>query len=272
MNSNELYNYLQLVAEGKEKEAYELCSKDVPEVLRTYINLDDKDATSNQKKFSTLRNNELWFASTSTLNDPYELQGFYFDKEKLESGRLRNYVDKIDTIWDGYGLICFTSCSVDFLPMWAYYANNHKGFCVEFEVYNKAAIHKVFYENSRRDMTVFFEKLIDAGIDAHEKGLQNTPETKALTALMTQNFYFKSRDWSHEKEYRIVQTIHNNKGERLPLSRFGLKTARIVAGMNCSEDSIRELNSISNELKCGNVWCSKKSDSRFGIELYQYDS
>lgn len=41
-----------------------------------------------------------------------------------------NYYQNIFDFSD-YGITCLSSNSVDYLPMWAYYTNNHKGFCVE---------------------------------------------------------------------------------------------------------------------------------------------
>ena len=270
MTPNELYKYLQLISEGREQEAYALREKGIPDILRTYISLDPNNPELNEKKFSTLKENKLWFASTTTLNDPYELKGFRFDMERLKRAGLEGFIDKIDSIWKDYGLICFTDCPIEFLPMWAYYANNHCGFLVEYEIKKKAAIHEVSYESERVDVTGLLLRLIEEGLDAHKKGLQNTPESKALTALLLQNLYFKSIDWAHEKEFRIVQSIHGTKGENLPLSNFGMRVSKIVAGMNC--ESIHELNNISNALGCGNVWCSRQSEASYGLEVYQYDA
>ena len=39
----------------------------------------------------------------------------------------------------------------------------------------------------------------------------------------------------------------------VPVRKLGMRTSRIVAGMNCSEDNKKKLNEISNSLGLGNI-------------------
>lgn len=154
------------------------------------------------------------------------------------------------TIFDlnDYGVTCLSSNSIDYLPMWAYYTNNHKGFCVEYEVIKKNCIHEVLYEPER----IKVASLIIECIKAIKSGQKEKADLYAKIFL--QNLFIKAKSWEHEKEYRIVYQIDkNSKGMNVPVYKLGMKTSRIVAGMNCSEDNKKKLNEISNSLGLGNV-------------------
>lgn len=74
------------------------------------------------------------------------------DRQKMrESGYTDNIIDSYEKLFDfrDYGITCLSANDIDYLPMWAYYTNNHKGFCIEYEVIKKDCIHEVLYEPER---------------------------------------------------------------------------------------------------------------------------
>ena len=79
--------------------------------------------------------------------------------------------------------------------------------------------------------------------------------------------YIKGKSWEHEKEYRIVVPIKNQKGENYDVSRLGLSVKRIIAGVNCSPHNINTLNTISKKLGLGNAYKSRLSNKVYGIEI-----
>lgn len=142
--------YFQLLLEGKEQEAEEARISTIPDKLIKFIWLDESE--KDDLKFFTLKRDEMWIAHKDSLNDPYEYKGMLIDKEKfIEAGYPIETIKKYQTIFDinDYGVTCLSSNSIDYLPMWAYYTNNHKGFCVEYEVIKKDCIHEVLYEPER---------------------------------------------------------------------------------------------------------------------------
>lgn len=46
------------------------------------------------------------------------------------------------------------------MPMWAFYANNGRGFCIEYEVIYSNQIHKVFYEPDRIPLARIFADMM----------------------------------------------------------------------------------------------------------------
>ena len=102
-----------------------------------YVSLCD-DIETNKMKFSTLEKNQIWVSSTSCLNDPYEFSGMYFNKETLKQKGLTDDDIKDVIVFIGSVFIAsFSGKMADNMPMWAHYANNHKGLCLKYKVNNK---------------------------------------------------------------------------------------------------------------------------------------
>ncbi|MCB9345323.1 MAG: DUF2971 domain-containing protein [Lewinellaceae bacterium] len=89
------------------------------------------------------------------------------------------------------GISCF-STEFDNMLMWAYYADGHKGMCLEFnteyEPFSK--IHKVKYSNETP--TVDANIILNDSTDHHE--------------IVEAYLLSKYEDWSHEREWRILHT------------------------------------------------------------------
>lgn len=241
--------YFQLLLEGKEQEAEEARISTIPDKLIKFIWLDESE--KDDLKFFTLKRDEMWIAHKDSLNDPYEYKGMLIDKEKfIEAGYPIETIKMYQTIFDfnDYGVTCLSSNSVDYLPMWAYYTNNHKGFCVEYEVIKKDCIHEVLYEPERIKVASLIIEYIEA-IRSRQK-----EKASCYAKIISQNLFIKTKSWEHEKEYRIVYPLDkNSKGMNVPVRKLGMRTSRIVAGMNCSEDNKKKLNEISNSLGLGNI-------------------
>ena len=87
------------------------------------------------------------------------------------------------------GICCFTEIR-DNILMWAHYAKQHTGFCLEFDVNNEffrplTRAIKVKYDGFRPEINVL--------------QLGSYPEGKLGEALL-----IKADDWDYEKEWRIV--------------------------------------------------------------------
>lgn len=142
--------YMQLILEGKKDKAEKVRISTIPNKLVKFVWLDGSE--SDEKKFSSLSREEIWFAQKDLLNDPYEYKGMLVDRKKMKNaGYSQNIIDEYQTLFDfsDYGITCLSSNNIDYLPMWAYYTNNHKGFCIEYEIIKKDCIHEVLYEPER---------------------------------------------------------------------------------------------------------------------------
>lgn len=258
--------YYQLLMDGKSDEAKQIRLESIPDKLIKFIWLDGSE--NDEKKFLSLGNNEIWFSQKDVLNDPYEYKGILLDEKKLEAAGLsKETIDFYQKIFDfsDYAITCFSSNPIDYIPMWAYYTNNHKGFCVEYDVIKKYAIHEVLYEPERIKVASLLFQSREAIKKAIITGEQK--EAEFYSTLFLQNLFVKSKSWEHEHEYRMVYPIDKGVGVNVPISKLGLKVSRIVAGINCLPENISRLNEISNRLKLGNVYISNVHSEKYTIEI-----
>ena len=101
-------------------------------------------------------------SSYNCLYDPYEFFGMYIRKEELlEKGMSIQDIDSIISLMQSVFVASFSGNLANNLPMWAHYANNHKGLCLKYKVNNKMTIRNVIYESKPIDITKIFIKFIE---------------------------------------------------------------------------------------------------------------
>ena len=183
-----------------------------------------------------LVNNQLYFNAAGNLNDVSEgLHNFeisedlkekllkFFYKENITEdllirfetkGLINNIVDHhMETLKDEVGISSFSTNNDD-TTMWAHYANDSKGVCLEFDSSNsilKNAL-QVSYSDSIYTIKINDEKLLN------EMFFHN----QAIKLLTT-----KSKDWQDEKEWRLIAgagMTANYEPEALTAIYLGFRT------------------------------------------------
>lgn len=140
----------------------------------------------------------LWSPHFSEMNDPmeafYQLGGVgdsAIDQLLSPSGKsVSDMYDMAKEAIDEFCLVSFSSSHMD-LPMWAYYASNFAGMCLEFST------NEIFlgdFQNERLLPVTYAESPLPP-IAFHE-----------LYALqeIERRFSRKRLEWQHEKEWRIL--------------------------------------------------------------------
>lgn len=258
--------YYDLINDKKFAEAEVMRKAMIPKKLIKFISLDE-NKKMNGMKLDTLKNEQLWFSSIQALNDPYEFMCMYVDENRLKKEKcpdwlisiFKNLIENLKTC----GVVSLSSNSYDCLPMWAYYTNNYKGFCVEYDVIKPDALYKVDYEAERIPIAGIISKLYLEFQKSKECGDNNSEESKFYSTMVTQQFFLKHKSWSHENEYRVVLPLSNEIGRNESIAKLGLKTSRIIAGLKCEKENIERLNVISNDLRCGDVKQIKISENSY---------
>ena len=261
--------YLSLLQERKMDEAEEFRKQSIPPKLVKFFPLND-NSELNRVKLQTLEKELLWISSIDALNDPYEFSCMYVDKDRLsEAGYSDGLIEGFETLMGDtlrtLGVASLSGNTFDCLPMWAYYANNYTGYCVEYDVIRADAIHKVSYEPSRVALASVLANFYSEFEKMKEAGENTNPEVEFYATLIMQQLFMKHQSWSHEKEYRIVYPIDKQSGAYVPLSSVGLKTSRIVVGINCTEEHFHALQDISTKLGCGRVDITQVSAMDFSL-------
>ena len=255
---------------------------DHPEITKLYKYYADKE-----RVIEILKTERIWYSKPERFNDPFDcdidiasnvtwdqfaeivrVEGKQLNKspaeieEKIRAvrsespaaideyrARVREGVERVRDVLRGQGVLSLSSIP-DSIPMWGYYANGHRGMCIEFHraarnALGSSATREVHYTSDYPDVSFL--------------DLFKRPGYLSKTVMRT-----KSRAWKHEKEWRVVLTngdiLYDLPGEITGVF-FGLSTPeehkREVAELVKDQDGIMLLQAI-------------KVKGRFRMEFVDY--
>jgi hypothetical protein len=127
-----------------------------------------------------------------------------YQQQLLAEGNLQSAGERLRKyIRENYGIVCFSELK-DSIPMFAYYAGGHSGFCLEFTVKHSPPEH--FFERARRiTYATEFPRLVF-----------EHPTHKEIVDIILAT---KCQVWEHEKEWRLIKTpdeLNNNRQVQFP--------------------------------------------------------
>lgn len=217
--------YEDCLLQFKFKEADEIRRSLIPPKLYKYVPLENDE---NDVRLKTLERQEIWLSKVASLNDPYEFKVIYND-----FGSQNEFQHLMDACVEWSCFASLTANGAEHLPMWAYYANNHKGMCIEYDVLSSEYFFPVGYNEKR----VPLSKILSA-IPTNEEDELFEEKAELARHLFGRLLYQKHISWKSENEYRLIHPRAicedtSKRGMSLPLTDVGLKTSRIIAGYNC---------------------------------------
>lgn len=151
-----------------------------------------------------LENHQLWLSSAFNFNDPYDclvtvdcgLKASYPKSQRKEAMEtyMRQETEnrKTEALRSSLFVACFSEVNNSF-PMWGYYAADHKGICLGYNLYELVKKYQCM-------PVIYSDKLIFYREDSSEKNI--------LANTLT-----KSDEWIHEKEWRVVIKDDINMGK-----------------------------------------------------------
>jgi hypothetical protein len=209
------------------RELFELIKKSAPE---EYQNINRKSRRRKYLTLAKIRKKEI-------ISNPY-----------LFNKRVADYMD--NTI----GIFSLTEKLTNLL-LWSYYANGHKGFCVEFSA-----------EKLRELLINVYLKGISQSFIVKIKYLSSYPIIKPsmdYKELIELQFSSKSIDWSHEKEWRII-TISGEKLVKIPPDII----KNVYFGLLATEANIKSSIEILNKYNPNvGLFKAEKKKYEFGLEF-----
>ena len=172
-----------------------------------------------KNRFDLVRTNKVWYSSPDKFNDVFDCEITIDEKAMVEDAlklvstdiivrpgsqmwkmindtmhcELHKFRDVFANLRTTTGVSCFSELN-DSLLMWAHYANNHRGICVEYdllEINRQLGFTPVpiIYSDER----VCFQHF-------NIETIENDSIKLLLESLTT-----KSTDWSYEREWRIIR-------------------------------------------------------------------
>lgn len=181
------------------------------------------------------------------FNDPYELfLTIDFDEEP---DALAFYADAVGDL-DQMPTTCF-SRSPDVVPMWAHYAENHKGFVIEF---SEKCLTAAFPDSNCQDVTysdAASEDLTDMLYRAFKIGKYRYVYLLRL-GVYNAAYFTKATCWSYERERRMVaaeKEVRDISGVLL-LNAPVHCVRSIIVGARATHETKQALLTKSQELGC----------------------
>lgn len=262
--------YLKLLQEEKVYEANKYRIENIPETLFKFMYLGDVPSECKEKcdiekvndsKFNSLENKKFWMSSRENLNDPFEIKTLYID-EKIT--KKYNYPVELTrgltTAYENQFLIgCFTTNLEKNMPMWAHYANNHRGFCVGYTIKKPENFYPIAYEDNRHQVNNTYMNSISLIMKEREGTITNEERQKLdiYSMLLFHNSTIKHISWDYENEYRLLfskiearEFIEASaKGGLIPNDVLGIEVNAIYIGMSCDYRYKEKLKQIGKKLK-----------------------
>lgn len=233
---------------------YRVARLHIPDALYKYYSLTN-DIALNEQKLETLQQKKIFLAEPKTLNDPFDNKAYFYRPDELKKYEwLEEYDGRlIDDFSAFFRTTSLTANQVNSMPMWAHYANNHAGFCVEYDMKKNTELSSctfpVQYTDERIDITGLMEDQVQTIMQA--KSIQSSKGFKqilsdnlSLIYLVSLFCNIKHISWSYENEFRCSMAS-NAKG--MPYAPAMPKA--IYIGMNCLPTYRDKLIKIAAELQ-----------------------
>ena len=235
------------------KNIYKVIRLYIPDELYKFSSLTE-DKRTNEQKLQTLANKKIYLSSIDKFNDPFDSKAFFYlpatlnkyDQFKPE------YREKIlDNLIKYIRTTSLTENDIYSLPMWAHYSNNHKGYCVKYNMKNNSELSSftfpIQYTDERLDISSFMDeymgevrKEIERGED-YIKGIMVNDKRLVFYFVMLCNI--KHSSWKYEQEFRCTV------GARIPDPQYiDADPDSIFIGMNCSQENETNLRNIGKKL------------------------
>lgn len=250
----DMKHYLKLLEDKNGDEAIAYFVESVPDYLIKFYSLSN-DADSNEKRFKTLASNANWFDIAEHQNDPFDMKMAYVDEEiAKKKGACEEAVitakNLLDRMQKGFALCSFIDTDINNLPMWAFYANNHQGYCVKYKVNKKELVFRIFYESERIGILGILLQLYAAMKASDEKNCE-TKELQLYRHCLFNLINCKHISWKNENEFRIIVPVEKQCGLNIQNEAIGIEPTDVYLGINCSINNQERLVKIcKNNLHC----------------------
>lgn len=214
-----------------------------------------------------IKSGTIKFSSSSDFNDPFDCKPWYMVEDKfMQTDRGKSLLKRVsaheglsparrlqkkeqykkritkkiesgDFIKDinkTYGVLCLSNTPLNIL-MWSHYAQNHKGFMVEFKIETNAIGNNISdLENLLIPLPIKY-KIDRPLIGVFEETTHENLEKHLLT---------KSEDWKYENEERLIDHI---RGPGIHAYNRNSILCAVIAGIGMTQENKDKLAKIISE-------------------------
>lgn len=216
------FDYIKGKTTRNEILLYVALSSDYPEIIQAYQNLDREGRV----KVDAFTYGELlnYICDLFPSVDRLAIAQKFIDVMPREGLRKQ----------EAYRVSCFSECNNSIL-MWAYYANGYKGVCIGYNTENDT----ILKDNLQK---VNYSDFISTNI------------------INLEYLFRKSREWSHEQEWRIVCT---DNAEYMDINSI----SSIIMGQKIPHDEFVHMLILGHKYNIP-VYCVRPKGNSFRLELF----
>lgn len=209
--------------------------------------------------FDALTKGYFYFCKVSKLNDPYDASFDLIQSPGFRKKLLTITDSKAKEIMGNYGTCSFCE-DKDNKVLWALYADNYKGFVVEFDdttfeslylsLQARIPYQKVFYDKKCPDLDDENYSFEYRNPDGEVKEIRLSDclkESKEMDKLFIHLCSYKDSVWDTEREYRLIaakdvidkkkpKIIYEDGGYKIPMPQKAIKS--IIIGHNFPNDRL----------------------------------
>lgn len=183
----------------------------IPDVLYKYISLRKNETKLNSQKIEDIGKSFVYCCKVEELNDPFEGRFAFFKGDNEDD--IRDLFSSLT--YEKLYISSMTSVGPNSMPMWAYYANNHEGFCLKLRTsdsFYNGEIYPVFYSEFRDNWYNIMNNVVSSIMEYYEKtGSTDTKQFLNYTQMMIISYCVKHSSWKSEKEFRIIQPYQDHR-------------------------------------------------------------
>lgn len=237
----------------------------VPDYLYKFYSLSDGSnkflKELDQKKFLSMEHNSNWFDLPSNQNDPLDMKMAYIDRSRLPPAIANELSKAIEFLFHSMCLCSFIDSSPENLPMWAFYSNNHKGYCIRYRIEKKELFRKVLYEDNRMPIASIPMHFLEESSKSSKLGYE-TEELKWYRFILTILFSTKHSSWKAENEYRIWYPANHGCGQNVSNQDLGIIPEDVFLGKDCTGYYKEKIQKICQDNLHCRCWSSDISEEK----------
>lgn len=252
-----------LLSSDNSIEADEYRNAFIPNELYKYSSFPDK-MEEREKRIEAWKDERLWFSLKEALNDPFEFKNAAISDCSTEA---QQYYEEACS---DLAVLCLTTDKANKL-MWSHYADSYRGFCIAFSQDFSGSFSPVDYFIKRPNYSNLYQKFFKMKDQIIGKSSLEYSDLKYIFALSGMEC-LKDKCWQYEREVRCFEKINlntngsGNLGDYFYASQKGMKITKFILGLNTTEDTEKQIVSISQHINLKRFDKYKKGHDEFSTD------
>lgn len=245
--------------------------------------------------FDAIEKGYFFFSKAEKLNDPFDVSlKLINESTKFKALVERLFPNEHETFSNKYGICSFSTDGLN-KPMWSKYADNYRGFVVEydeeqFEMITKNLCMPIPYFDvhyvdkcpnlDTKDMKIHYRNIGEKEDSFFLLNDNSIRDPKNLDRVFQYLWSIKEKEgWSHEKERRMFlgnvatsilssKITYEDAGYKVPFPKKCLK--RIIIGYNMEGNNVERMNNICNAYGLQGLHSIHVSDKPFDLDIISF--